>query len=612
MACKTCQSHDHHEHEHNHENNHEDGKIMATRLIIGLILFVMGFYFNNSTFYIISYVTLGYDVIFSAIKNIRYVFSEHLLMTIATLGAIYIDKIPEAVSVMMFYQFGELLSDFAVEKSKKSIGNLIDLRSDFANVLFNDTFSPMPSKSVKIGEIIRVSAGEKIPLDGIIIEGSAYLDTKSLTGESVPKKMSVGDEVLSGMICTDSVLKIKVTKLYEDSTASKILKLINDDKKSKSEKFITKFSKIYTPIVVLIALLITLVPSILGYEFKVWFYRSMLFLVVSCPCALVVSIPLSFFAGLGCASKNGILIKGAFALENASKLNSIAFDKTGTLTEGNFSVQTVQSTKYSKYDLLKYAASCEYHSSHPIAKAIKLAFNEEIDEGTISDYHETAGNGVSAKVNSHLVKVGTKDFINSSENADNAVFISIDNEYAGYIQIFDKIKDNAKASIDSIKKLKINPIMLTGDTKENATPISNRLGINYFSNLLPQDKVSKLKELQKDGFVGFVGDGINDAPVLSISDVGISMGNVGSDAAIEASDVVIVSDNLEKIPHMIKIARKTMQIVKENIILALSVKIIIMILGAFGIASMWLAVFADVGVCILALLNSLRAFFVRD
>jgi len=610
MSCNHCNNHNH-EHNHSHNNEKETIKLMVFRLILGIVLFLTAFYTKKDTIYLISYVVLGYDVVWSEIKSIKNIFNEHFLMSVATIGAIAIGNFPEAVIVMLFYQIGELLSDFAVDKSKKRIGDLIDLRSDTATVLVDGAFATVPSQNVKEDDIIRVSAGEKIPLDGEVIEGTAYLDTKSLTGESKPQKVTVGDNVLSGSICNDSILKIKVTKSYENSTANKILELIDDDKQSNSEKFITKFAKIYTPIVVFLALLIVLIPTVLGYSFREWFYRSMLFLVVSCPCALVVSVPLSFFSGLGCASKNGILIKGAFALEEASKLKTIAFDKTGTLTEGDFTVQQVRSERFDKYSLLKYAAYAEYHSSHPIGKAVVLAFSENIDENKISEYKEISGKGILAIVDGHKVLVGSENFI-GCQSKENAVFVSIDDEYAGYIEIYDKTKDNALSAIIELNKLGVSSIMLTGDTKENANKVAKSLNLPYFAGLLPQDKVFKLEELKSKNHTGFVGDGINDAPVLSHSNVGISMGEAGSDAAIEASDVVIISDNLEKIPMLIKISRKTMQIVKENICLSISVKVLVMLLGAFGFASMWFAVFADVGVCLLAVFNSLRAFIIKD
>lgn len=593
----------------NHDCSHEENRLpIIIRLILGAVLFISALFAHNNSLFIIAYIILGYDVILGALKNYKNIFNESFLMTVATIGAFILGEFPEACAVMLFYQIGEFLSDYATDKSKKSIGELMDLRSDTASLLTDDGFSPVLSETVHIGDTIRVLAGEKVPLDGIISKGTGYFDTKSLTGESVPQKLGVGDTVLSGFVCCDSAIEISVTKEYADSTASKILALVSDDKKANSEKFITKFARIYTPIVVILAVLLAIIPTIFGGDYKIWIYRAILFLVVSCPCALVVSIPLSFFAGIGCASLKGILIKGAFALENAAKIKNFAFDKTGTLTDGKFAVRSVNCESYAEAELLKYAAYCEYYSNHPIAKAIKEYYKNDIDESLISDFSEIAGKGVLATINLHKVMAGSAEFIGIKEAEKGFVYISIDGNFVGSILVSDSIKNEAKSAIENLKKLNISPVILTGDSLENSKKIADELNIPVNSSLLPQDKVYKIENLKKSGVTAFAGDGINDAPVLSIADVGISMGNIGSDAAIEASDIVLTADDLSKIPKLIKISRKTMRIVKANIVLSIFVKVAVMLLGAFGLTSIWIAVFADVGVLILAVLNSLRAF----
>lgn len=590
------------------EHSHNEHSLIILRLFLGTVLFLAALFLKNNYLFILSYIILGYDVVWNALKSFKDIFNESFLMTIATIGAFIIGEFPEACAVMLFYQIGEFLSDYAADKSKKSIGELIDLRSDTASVLSENGFVTVDSQNVKTGDTIRVLPGEKVALDGVISKGTGYFDMKSLTGEGVPKKFGIGDTVLSGFVCCDSVIEITVTKEYSDSTASKILKLINDDKKANSEKFITKFARVYTPIVVILALLIAVIPIISGGDYKVWFYRAILFLVVSCPCALVVSIPLSFFAGIGCASLNGILIKGSFALERAAKIKTFAFDKTGTLTDGLFAVREIKSEIFSEEELLKYAAYCEFYSSHPIAKAIKSSYGKDIDESLITEYADISGKGVSAYVDLHKVMIGSADFLGVKNAQKGAVYLSIDGKFAGSILVADKLKDEAMSVVLSLKKRGISSYILTGDNEENTLPVAEELNIPFFASLLPEDKVNKINELKKSGFTAFAGDGINDAPVLSNADVGISMGNVGSDAAIEASDIVLTSDNLEKLPKLTKISKKTMLIVKENIILSISVKIAVMLLGALGFASIWSAVFADVGVLILAVLNALRAF----
>lgn len=607
MACKNscCQ-----QGEHNHEE--ENRTLMAIRLIGGAILFSAALFLKSNPLFLVSYIILGYDVVINAAKSIKHIFNEHFLMTVATFSAFALGEFPEACCVMLFYQIGEFLSDYAQDNAKKSIGALIDLRSDTANLFSDGHFKTVPSQQVNVGDIIRVSAGEKVPLDGVITDGFAYFDTKSLTGESVPRLFNAGDEILSGYILCDSVVEVKVTKKYDDSTASKILALLTDEKKAHSEKFITKFAKIYTPAVVLLAVLIAVLPLLFGADYKVWLYLAILFLVVSCPCALVVSVPLSFFAGVGCASSKGILVKGAYILEKASKIKNIAFDKTGTLTDGKFCVRSIDSADFSEEELLKYCAYCEFYSCHPIANAIKDFYGKKIDESLISDYREVSGMGVCANINSHKVSVGSADFLEIENGEKSSVYVSIDGVFAGSVKISDMLKPETKSTVSHLKSLGISSFILTGDTLENAQEVSDTLNVPFYASLLPQDKVSKIKELRKSGITAFTGDGINDAPVLSIADVGISMGKIGSDAAIESSDVVLTSDDLEKLTLLVKIARKTMSIVYENIVLSILVKAIVMLLGALGIASIWLAVFADVGVLIIAVINSLRAFLVRD
>ena len=602
--CCSCEDHCH---------EHEESRLpIVIRLISGAILFILALLLHNNFLFTLSYIILGYDVVFKAFKNYKNLFNESFLMTVATFGAFALGEFAEACAVMLFYQIGEFLSDYATDKSKESIGELMDLRSDTAHLLSAEGVTDVLSETVHIGDNIRVLSGEKVPLDGIISKGAGYFDTKSLTGESIPQKLFVGDTVLSGYISTNSPVEITVTKEYADSTASKILALVSDEKKANSEKFITKFSRIYTPIVVILALLIAVIPVIFGGYYKTWIYRAMLFLVVSCPCALVVSIPLSFFAGIGCASLKGILIKGAFALEKASKIKNFAFDKTGTLTDGKFAVRSVKSENYSENELLKYAAYCEYYSNHPIANAIKEYYAEDIDEGLISDFSEIAGKGILAKIDSHNISVGSAEFVGVENSQKGLIYVSVDGEFAGSILISDEIKNEAKSAISELKKLGISPIILTGDSLYNAESVANELDIPFKASLLPQDKVSEIGKLKKNGVTAFVGDGINDAPVLSNADVGVSMGNIGQDAAIESSDVVLTNDDLLKIPKLIRISGKTMRIVKENIIFSISVKIAVMLLGALGFASIWGAVFADVGVLILAILNSLRAFLLKD
>ena len=606
-------------------------KKRLNRIIIASILFVIALTINfqniciNRVFFLISYLIVGFEIIKKALKNITRgkVFDENFLMSIATIGAFAIGEFPEAVAVMLFYQVGELFQSYAVDKSRKSISSLMDLRPDFANVLRNEKIEKVEPDDVKIGEIIIVKPGEKIPLDGEIIEGNSFIDTKALTGEPKPKKVNVGEEILSGCINLDSVLKIKITKKYDDSTVSKILELVENasNKKSKSEKFITKFAKYYTPIVVIIAVILAIVPPLLikNVTFFEWIYRALSFLVVSCPCALVISIPLSFFGGIGGASKHGILIKGSNYLEAIANLETVVFDKTGTLTEGVFDVQKINSNGISEEEMLEIAAYAEWYSNHPIAKSIKNKYNKSAEEIRIKDVKEISGKGIIANIDDKKVLIGNEKIMEEyninyekSKDIGTVLYVAIDDVFSGTILISDKIKDDSIRCIRLIKESGIKKtIMLTGDKKEIAENISKKLGIDIcHSELLPDDKVERMENILKqknlNKKIAFVGDGINDAPVLALADIGIAMGGLGSDSAIEAADIVIMTDEPSKINTAIKISKKTMKIVKENIIFAIVVKILVLIFSALGIATMWEAVFADVGVSIIAIINSLR------
>lgn len=606
------------------------------RVIISFILFLIALIYRfdnvwiNNTLYIISYLLVGLEVLKNACLNIikGKILDENFLMSVATLGAFLIGEFPEAVAVMMFYQVGELFQDYAVDKSKRSIKELMNIRADYANIYENGKIKKVNPKEVKIGSTIIVSPGEKIPLDGEIIEGNSSLDTKALTGESIPKDVFCGGNVLSGCINLNGVIKIKVTKEFGESTVSKILDLVENasNKKSKSEKFITKFAKYYTPIIVIIAIILgCIVPFLIKDSYSNWIYRALSFLVVSCPCALVISIPLSFFGGIGGASKIGVLIKGSNYLEMLSKVDTILFDKTGTLTKGIFDIQKINPIGISKDKLLEMVAYAENYSNHPVADAIKKAYTKKIDDKKIKDIKEIPGLGIKAKIGKQLVLVGNKKLMQEEninfiecDDIGTILYVAIDKNYCGYILIADEIKDDSKTAIKELKSNGIKQtIMLTGDKRVVALDVSKKLGIDlsYFE-LLPQDKAKKVEEIlnnkSSNSIVAFVGDGINDAPVLALADIGISMGMVGADSAIEASDVVIMTDELSKIVSAMKISKKTIRIVKENIIFAIFIKIAVLILAALGISSMWQAVFADVGVSIIAVLNALRVLIIKD
>lgn len=606
------------------------------KIIIALILFVITSVINfnnhliNNIIFIISYIIVGYSVILKAVKNILRgkVFDENFLMTIATIGAFCISEFPEAVAVMLFYQVGEWFQSYAVDKSRKSIASLMDIRPDYANVCREEIIKVSPEE-VDVDEIILIRPGEKIPLDGIVTKGTSTLNTLALTGEAIPKRVKEGDEVLSGSINNDGILKVKVTKVFTESTVSKILDLVENasSRRSKSENFISKFAKYYTPIVVVIAIMLAIIPPLLieNATFSDWLYRALSFLVVSCPCALVISIPLSFFGGIGASSKIGALVKGSNYLEALSQTETIVCDKTGTLTEGVFKVGKIEAIGYSEAELLRYAAYAENHSNHPISISIKEAYNKKIDEKLVTNTKEISGKGLISQVNKHTVLIGNEKLMNEykitftkNQGIGTIIYIAIDNKFAGTITIADEIKKDAYKAINLFKENGIKKIvMLTGDKENISKEVADKLGIDeYHAELLPQDKVTETEKLMRkkapNSKLVFIGDGINDAPVLALSDIGVAMGGLGSDAAIEAADVVIMTDEPSKLATAIKISRKTMKIVKQNIIFAISVKIIVLMLSAFGLATMWAAVFADVGVSVLAILNALRILRIKN
>ena len=610
-------------------------KKKGIKIIVSLILFLIAMIINfdneliNKGIFIIAYIIVGLEIVRKALRNIfrGKVFDENFLMTVATVGAFGIGEFPEAVAVMLFYQVGELFQSYAVDKSRKSIASLMDIRPDYANIEKDGKVLKVDPDDVKIGDIIIIKPGEKIPLDGTVIEGNTSIDTKALTGESLPREASPGDEILSGSINISGLIKVKVSKEYGESTVSKILDLVENasSKKSKSENFITKFAQYYTPIVVIIAVLLVVVPVIFfGGEFSDWIYRALSFLVVSCPCALVISIPLSFFGGIGGASKMGILIKGSNYLEAIANTEIIVFDKTGTLTEGIFEVQKINPKDIDENDLIETAAYAECYSNHPISISVKRAYGKQIDKSKIKSTEELSGRGIVAIINEKTVLVGNEKLLNENniefeKNNDigTILYVAIDKKYVGNIVIADKIKEDAKDSIMSLKKSNIKQaVMLTGDRKAVGENVAGILGIDkVYTELLPDGKVEKVEELLKKksekGKLAFVGDGINDAPVLALADIGIAMGGLGADSAIEAADIVLMTDEPSKIVDTIKLSKKTMKIVKENIIFAISIKVLVLILSAIGISTMWEAVFADVGVSIIAILNALRVLNVK-
>ena len=606
------------------------------RIIAGGIIFAatMILKTNNEllelALYLISYIIVGGDVVLKAIKNILKgkVFDENFLMSVATIGAFFIGEYPEGVAVMLFYLVGETFQSYAVDKSRKSIASLMDIRPDYANVKRGDELVKTDPDEVKIGDTIVIKAGEKIPLDGKVIEGNSMVDTSALTGESVPREITVGSDILSGCININGVITAEVTKEFGESTVSKILDLVENasSKKSNSEQFITKFARYYTPVVVIIAAILAIVPPLVieGATFSDWVYRALAFLVVSCPCALVVSIPLSFFGGIGGASRSGILVKGSNYLEALAQTEIVVFDKTGTLTKGVFNVQEVHAEGISKEELLELTAYAESYSNHPISLSLKRAYNKDIDNVHISDVEEISGHGVNAIVDGKKVSAGNFRLMEKmdipyykGELIGTVVHVAVDNVYAGYIIIADEVKADSAQAIRDLKEANIKQtVMLTGDTKNVGTKVARDLGLDkVYTELLPGDKVEKLEELfsQKSakGKLAFVGDGINDAPVLARADIGIAMGGLGSDAAIEAADIVIMTDEPSKIATAIKISQKTLKIAHQNIGFSLSVKAVVLVLSALGLATLWEAVFADVGVTIIAVLNAFRALNVK-
>ncbi len=653
-AC-LCHCGDH-EHEHNHdhskgcchdghahnkdcgsgtkEHSHGGESLNLSKLLPLIIGSVIGY---GSLFFLpegtpsfmgilIGYLILSYEVLFTAARNIAHgeVFDENFLMAIATVGAFLIGEYPEALAVMILYQIGEYLQDMAVDKSRKHLTDAMNIKAEYANVKTDDGIKQLAPEEVSIGDIILVKPSERIPLDGIVVEGSSFVDTSSLTGESVPRKISENEEILSGCINGAGTLYIKVSKLYKDSTVARILDLVENAsaRKSPTENFITKFARVYTPIVVIAALLLAILPPIVTgtFDFIPWIYKACGFLVVSCPCALVISVPLGFFGGIGCASRNGIIIKGSNYLEALNGVTYAVFDKTGTLTKGSFRVtDIVPFNGFDQEDLLKTAAIVESFSTHPIAKSIVKSYDGELDLSEVKDYEEVAGHGVHANYNGKEILLGNSkllDTANISYSAPEKVngtitHLSIDGKYAGYILIADEIKEDSKAAILGLKKLGIKTIMLTGDEQTTAAYVAKELNLDaYYSQLLPADKVEKIESILSKAHakekVLFVGDGINDAPVLARADIGVAMGGVGSDAAIEAADIVLMTDEPAQLERAISIARFTRKIVSENIAFSLGVKVLVMILLAFGFANMWLAIFADVGVAMIAIVNSIR------
>ena len=605
-------------------------------IIISAILFAIALFVRMSQtiqliLMLIAYILLGKDTVLKAVKNVEKgdFFDENFLMTVATLGAIMIGEYPEAVAVMLFYEVGELFQSYAINKSRKSIADMMDIKPEYANVIRDNKSIKVDPDEVQIDEIIEIKPGERVPLDAIIIKGETTLDTSALTGEFIPVEVREGASILSGCINLNALILAKVTKEYFDSTVNKVLDLVENAaaKKSTSERLITRFAKIYTPIVISLAVLLAILPPIISgeYNFRLWIFRALSFLVVSCPCAFVISVPLSFFSGIGAASRAGILIKGGNYLEILSKVDTVVFDKTGTLTKGVFNVQkvVVLDKNIKEDEFISLVAMAESGSNHPISKSIQKYYNKEIDKNSINSIKEISGKGIEALINNTKIIVGNEKLVNVPsdfiiDDIGTILYVEIDNKFTGYIVISDEIKKDAKKTIEGLKDIGVKKsIMLTGDIEKVGKKVGEELGLDeIYTNLLPQDKVSKFEEIisnkKSKGNVAFVGDGINDAPVLARADVGIAMGAMGSDAAIEAADVVIMTDEPSKIVTAIKSSKKTMKIAMQNIALAFGVKAIALILSALGIADMWMAVFADTGVTILAVLNSFRALKIEN
>ncbi|WP_352419734.1 heavy metal translocating P-type ATPase [Proteiniborus sp.] len=629
-----------HSHDHSHGHSHGEGEHgllnkKTIKLGIGIIFFIAAFIFDRSIsiqlpLFIISYFLIGGDVLLRAIRNIMrgQVFDENFLMALATVGAFAVKEYPEAVSVMLFYQIGEMFQDMAIERSRKSISSLLNIRPDYANLKTDESLVVVRPETINVGDYIVIKPGERVPLDGVVIEGESMVDTSALTGESVPRKIKTGEDILSGFVNNSGLLTVEVKKKFNESTVSRILDLVQNasSKKAPTENFITKFARYYTPAVVIGAALVAVIPPIFtGDPFSEWLYRALIFLVISCPCALVISIPLGFFGGIGGASKSGILIKGGNYLEALNQVDTIVFDKTGTLTQGVFKVSEInEENGFSKEEVLRAAAFAETHSNHPIAKSIIEEFNGKIDESVIENYEEISGHGIKANVSGSVVLAGNlklleREGIKATQvsKSGTIVYIDIDGRFAGSIIISDMLKDDSVKAMEALRNQGVKKlVMLTGDLDNVAKQVATELNLDeYYSELLPEDKVNVLEKIAKEkgnkGKLVFVGDGINDAPVLARADIGVAMGGLGSDAAIEAADVVLMTDEPLKLSQAISIAQKTKKIVIQNIILALGVKGIVLALGAFGVATMWEAVFADVGVALLAVLNSMRVMKVK-
>lgn len=619
--------------EHHHEHEDENKKSPLLRIGLAIAVFLCGTFLPvegvvKFAVFFVAYLIAGGDILLKAFRNIikGEVFDENFLMSIATLGAFSIKEFPEAVMVMILYQVGEYFQDKAVDKSRKSISTLMDIRPDYANIELNGELVKKSPDAVNVDDVIVVKTGEKIPLDGFVVDGSAVVDTSALSGESLPRSLKVGDNAISGCINTNGVIKIKVSKKFEESTVSKILELVENasKNKSKAENFITKFAKIYTPAVVLGAVLLVVIPLIFGGVFSVWFQRALTFLVISCPCAIVISVPLGFFAGIGGASRVGILVKGSAYVEALSRPYAVVFDKTGTLTKGSFVVTEFNSVGISKEELIEISAKAEAYSNHPIALSIKKAYGKPIDNHEISDVEEIAGNGVKVLLNGEEILVGNLKLMekfgvtcNVSNAVGTVVYVAKNRIFVGYIVISDELKDDSVEGVKVLKKLCDKVVMLSGDGFSAVQNVAQKLGIeDFYAQLLPENKVEKLEEIivekPRKRSVIFVGDGINDAPVLMRADIGIAMGGLGSDAAIEAADVVIMDDKISKVSLAIKLSKRTMTIVFQNIIFALGVKALFLICGALGFVTMWGAVFADVGVTLIAVLNSLRALWTKN
>ena len=642
-ACCECHHEhheEHHEEHHGHHHHHEEEESPRSRILkiaAAAVLLLGAWLVERNThwqtwqyllLYLIPYLIVGWDTIKEAVEALFHgeALNEDFLMTVATLGALGIGflpgagtQFPEAVFVMLFFQVGELFEGIAEGRSRKSIAHLMDIRPDTARVERNGTLETVPSESVQVGETVVVRPGEKVPMDGVVLEGTSSLDTVALTGESVPRSIAEGDGILSGCVNLSGVLRIRTTKAFGESTASRILELVEHaaENKSESESFITRFARVYTPIVVGLAVVLAVIPSLITGQWAVWLYRALMFLVVSCPCALVISVPLTFFGGIGGASRKGILVKGANYMDTLSAIRTVVFDKTGTLTEGVFEVTAVHPELVDKEELLHLAAHVERHSVHPIATALRRAYPGEADQCTVSDVQETAGHGVTATVNGRRIAVGNEKLMDKvgatwhpcSTHKGTIVHVAIDGTYAGHIVISDRIKEDAAEAISALRKAGIHKtVMLTGDQADIAASVAGSLGLDDFhAGLLPAGKVSQIEALLPEGKLAFVGDGINDAPVLARADLGIAMGALGSDAAIEAADIVLMDDKPSKVAEAVRIARRTLRIARQNMWFAIGIKVLVLVLATLGVATLWMAVFADVGVTVLAVLNAMRA-----